>query len=179
MTRRSVFASLAAAAAAPASFRPLRALDGRKRRPRYGVDCYRGYLRWHGVKAEGVVSRPDDSPLEPLPVEEVEDDLITIRFKPWKYGTPPPEPGFAWGGTIGNRSGTCQLAAAILMDHTGDRELTGREVERFTDVLDALDTFRWEMSPAWIDQWLAEQARRRQDGRLRRHGAGRHSFPVW
>ena len=53
------------------------------------------------------------------------------------------------------------------------------EARWFSDVLDGIGTLRWEMSPAWIDQWLAEQQRRRASGRLRCLGDGRHSLPIW
>ena len=66
--------------------------------------------------------RPDWSTrLEPLPVQFVEEQLIQLRWKPWKYGTPRPEPGFSWGAGPGPGQGTGQLAAALLLDHTGDR----------------------------------------------------------
>ena len=95
LTRRAVFASLAAATAALASFRPLSAL--RNPRPRDRGGYYRGFIRWRGVKGEARVWRPGYSDfLEPLPVEECLK-LIMLRFKPWKYGTPPPDRGFALG----------------------------------------------------------------------------------
>lgn len=177
MTRRSVFAALAAAMSAAPTWRPLSAW---KRRPRTGGPCYRGFVFWEpGGAAQAAVWRPDWSNLEPLPVKYVEDELITLRFKPWKYGTPRPPPGFAWGGGPGPGQGTGQLAAALLLDHTGDAELTAEEAYWFTHVLDAIATLRWEMSPAWIDAWLAEQRRLRTAARLRCHRDGRHSFPIW
>ena len=49
--------------------------------------------------------RPDWSTrLEPLPVKFVEEQLIQLRWKPWKYGTPRPEPGFSWGAGPGTWS---------------------------------------------------------------------------
>ena len=74
ITRRSVFAFLAAAIAAVASFRPLSAL---KRRPpprglsyRRSINCYRGSISWQpGGTGQTVVWRPDfETRLEPLPV---------------------------------------------------------------------------------------------------------------
>ena len=177
-TRRSLFAALAAFLAAVLA-RPIRGRARTRRTADPLRPSYRGYLHWEGVTARADVSRPDDSPLEPLPVEMVEEELIMLRFKPWKYGTPAPDAGFAWGGSIGHGVGTAQLAAAVLLDHTGDQELTAREARCFTAVLDTLDTFRWQMSPAWIDAWLAEQQRLRSAGRLRCYRDGRHSFPIW
>ena len=177
MTRRSLFASLAAAIATAASFRPLSAL---KRRPRTVGLYYRGFVKWRpGGIAQTSVYRPDWSRLEPLPVKYVEEELISLRFKPWKYGTPRPDPGFSWGAGPGPGQGTGQLAAALLLDHTGDADLTAEEARWFTHVLDRIDTLRWDMSPAWIDAWLAEQQRRRASGRLVCHGDGRHSLPIW
>ena len=178
MPRRSVFTALAAFLAA-ALVRPVRSVARTRPVANPLRPCYRGHLLWEGVTAKARVSRPDDSPLEPLPVEMVEKELIMLRFKPRKYGTPVPNPGFAWGGTMGHAVGTAQLAAAILLDHTGDKERTAREARWFTNVLDRIDTFHWQMSPAWLDQWLTEQRRLRSAGRLRRHGDGRHSFPIW
>ena len=78
--------------------------------------------------------RPDWSTrLEPLPVQFVEEQLIQLRFKPWKYGTPRPEPGFSWGAGPGLVKEPAQLAAALLLDHTGDRELTRLEARWFAD----------------------------------------------
>ena len=189
MTRRSVFASLAAAiAAATAARRPLRARPhhhnaperGRMRRPEHPGPCYRGMVTWApGAPARAHVWRPDMSPLEPLDVEFVEREIIMLRFKPWKYGTPVPEPGFAWGSGSGRNQGSGQLAAALLLDHTGDVELTAREARWFRDAIDGIDTVTWSMSPGWIDAWLAEHARLRTAGRIDRHGAGRHSLPIW
>lgn len=177
MNRRSLLASLAAfLAASLASFRSLSA--ARNPRPHDRGGYYRGFLTWKGLKAEARVLRPDLSFLEPLPVRFVEKELIMLRFKPWKYGIPVPEPGFAWGGGGGHGVGTGQLAAALLLDHTGDRELAALEARWFTDVLDALDTMKWQMPEAWIDEWLAEQQRLRSAGRLRCHGDGCHSFPI-
>ena len=185
MTRRSVFAFLAAAIAAVASFRPLSAL---KRRPpargpsfRGSINCYRGFINWKpGGTGQTVVWRPDfETRLEPLPVKFVEEQLIQLRWKPWKYGTPRPEPGFSWGTGPGPGQGTGQLASALLLDHTGDRELTALEARWFSDVLEGIGTLSWEMSPAWIDEWLAAQQRRRESGRLRCYADGRHSLPIW
>ena len=59
-------------------------------------------------------------------------------------------------------------------------ELTRLEARYFADdVLGNIRTLRWEISQAWIDEWLAEQQRRRASGRLRCLGDGRHSFPIW
>ena len=176
-TRRSLFASLAAFLAA-ALVRPVRGL-ARTRRPTDVLrPAYWGYIHWDGVTAKARVWRPDGSVLEPLPVEFVEKELIMLRFKPWKYGTPVPDPGFAWGGGAGCGKGTGQLAAAILLDHTGDKELTSLEARWFTDVLDDLGTLRWHLSVEWLDQWLADQDRLRKAGRLRCRGDGRHGFPL-
>ena len=125
--------------------------------------------------------RPDESLLEPLPVQFAEKQLIQLRWKPWKYGTPRPEPGFSWGSGPGPGAGTGQLAAALLLDHTGgDRKLTRLEARYFADdVLGEIHALRWEISPSWIDQWLAEQQRRRASGRLRCLGDGQHSRPIW
>ena len=82
------------------------------------------------------------------------------------------------GAHRGPGQGTGQLAATLLLDHTGNQELTAEEAYWFTRVLERIDTLRWEMSPAWIDQWLAEQQRRRESGRLRCHGDAARSDLV-
>ena len=180
MTRRAVFAFLGTTIAAVfASFRPLSALQ---RRPPARGPCYRGSISWQPRgTGQTRVWRPDWSTrLEPLPVQFVEEQLIQLRWKPWKYGTPRPEPGFSWGAGPGPGQGTGQLAAALLLDHTGDRELTRLKARWFADdVLGEIGTLSWEISPAWIDLWLAEQQRRRASGRLRCLGDGRHSLPIW
>ena len=178
MTRRSVFASLAAAIAAVASSRPLSAL---KRRPHYTPGpCYRGHISWRPRgTGQTAVWRPDWSALEPLPVKFVEEELIMLRFKPWKYGTPRPEPGFAWGAGPGPGQGTGQLAAALLLDHTGDRELTALEARWFTNVLDEIGTLKWEMSPG-LDRPLARRAATPEGGGAASLPRRRSpSFPIW
>ena len=148
MTRRSLFASLAAAVAALTAFRPLSA---RGRRP-----CYRGSMRGH----EAVVFRPDGSRLDPLPLVLVESlpNLWATKYTPRPY----PVSGFAWG-RIPASHGRTQLAAAVLLDYTGG----DRSVADSCLLLEFSALFSrfppggsWTLPLGAIDQFLANYIQR-------------------
>ena len=145
MTRRALVATLLSALAA---LRPLRALER--------CPCYRGSIEG----GTAVVLRPDGSRLEPFPLAEFFRMASFPPSKVYKYG-PLPERGFAWGRAIGSGPQSCQLAAALLMDHTGSRTdlVAGSLHERFAkDVLGELPRGgSWRLGVDAIDDWLARQ----------------------
>lgn len=96
--------------------------------------CYVGRRESTGA----TVTRPDGSPLDLEPSLEV-----------WRHSPA----GFEWGF---NGSGPAQLALALLLDHTGDREVAHSHYQRFkADVVARWRGQEWTLEPREIDAWLA------------------------
>ena len=179
MTRRSVFASLAAALAAIATFRPLSAL---KRPPHYTPSpCYRGTHHLAAgrdradrrVAARLVSPRTAAGQVRRGGANHASLQALEVRDAPAGAGL-----------LLGCRTGAWFKAPASWRPPSSSTTpATGNSPPRrptgSPTCSNEIGTLRWQMSRAWIDQWLAEQQRRREAGRLRCHGDGRHSFPIW
>lgn len=99
--------------------------------------CYAGRRATTGT----MVTRPDGTLLELEPSLEV-----------WRYSPA----GFEWGF---QGSGPAQLALALLLDHTGDREAAQTHHQRFkTDVVARWRGKEWALEPREIDAWLTVTA---------------------
>ena len=61
--------------------------------------------------------------------------------------------GFNWGY---GGSGPAQLALAILLDYTKDKEFVGRHYQEFKRQVVAGFGDRWELSGEQIEQWIEQ-----------------------